>query len=368
MGGLADAGRAILKAMVLAAGVGTRLEPLTTQTPKPLVPVANIPVMEHILKLLKEHNFTDVCANLHYMPEQIQNCFGDGSRLGINLHTVYEKELSGDAGGVRACRNFLGDSTFIVLMGDLLTDADLTAVMKEHKSKGALASIALKKVKDVSHFGVALLNEEGFITGFQEKPAPEKALSDLASTGIYILEPAVFDHIPKEGQFGFGRQLFPLLVDKGLPVLGIEVDTYWSDVGTIDQYRSSNFDALAQHIHLSLPGAKQKNSSHNIWISDESSIHPGAKIAGHVLLGARSTVKEGVELYGTVVIGSDCEIEAGARLQDCVVWDGARIGAKAQLVDTVVARNCKIENGSKHTSTVLMPDLNPAAISSSNKS
>jgi mannose-1-phosphate guanylyltransferase/mannose-1-phosphate guanylyltransferase/phosphomannomutase len=352
--------------MVLAAGVGSRLEPLTTQTPKPLVPVANIPVMEHILKLLKEHNFTDICANLHYMPEEIQNCFGDGSRLGINLNYKYEEELSGDAGGVRACRNFLGNSTFLVLMGDLLTDADLTHIFNEHKRKGALASIALKQVKDVSHFGVALLDGDGFITGFQEKPSPEKALSNLASTGIYVLEPEVFDHIPKEGQFGFGRQLFPSLVEKGLPVLGIEIDTYWSDVGTIAQYRTSNFDALAEHIHLSLPGAKQKGS-HNVWISDQATIHPGAKIAGNVLIGSRSTVKEGVELSGTVVIGSDCEIESGARLQDCVIWDGARIGAKAQLVDSVVARHCKIEAGAKLSNEAVVPDLNPAPISALNK-
>jgi mannose-1-phosphate guanylyltransferase len=363
LGGLADAGRAILKAMVLAAGVGSRLEPLTIQTPKPLVPVANIPVMEHILKLLKEHNFTDICANLHYLPDQIQSCFGDGSRLGINLHYVYEKELSGDAGGVRACRSFLGDSTFIVLMGDLLTDADLTVVLNEHKRKGALASIALKQVKDVSHFGVALLDGKGFITGFQEKPSPEKALSNLASTGIYILEPAIFDHIPKEGQFGFGRQLFPSLVEKGLPVLGIEIDTYWSDVGTIAQYRSSNFDALAEHIHLSLPGAKQKRGTHNVWIADKASVHPDAKLNGNVLIGSGSNVKEGVELSGTVVIGSDCEIEAGARLQDCVIWDGARIGAKAHLIDSVVARHCQIESAAKLTGEVVAPDLNPATAS-----
>jgi NDP-sugar pyrophosphorylase family protein len=182
----------------------------------------------------------------------------------------------------------------------------------------------------------------------------------LASTGIYVLEPEVFDHIPQEGQFGFGRQLFPQLVQKGLPVLGVEIDTYWSDVGTIEQYRASNFDALAEHIHLSLPGAKQKQGSHNIWLGEKANLHPDAKIAGNVLIGSRSTVKEGVQLSGTVVIGSDCEIEAGCQLKDCVIWDGTKIGAKSQLVDTVVAKGCKIESNSKHSGAAIVPDLDRA--------
>src|SRR5271156_5939253 len=178
--------------MVLAAGVGSRLEPLTVQTPKPLVPIANIPVMEHLLKLLKRHDFAEICANVHYLPDQITSYFQDGSSIGIKMHFLEEKELSGDAGGVRACHDFLGGTTFVVLMGDLLTDADLTKIVAEHKQKNALATIGLKRVSDVSHFGIAVRDQSGMITAFQEKPQPHEAKSDLASTGIYVLEPEVF--------------------------------------------------------------------------------------------------------------------------------------------------------------------------------
>ncbi len=251
---------AVLKAMVLAAGVGSRLDPLTTEVAKPLVPVANIPVMEHILNLLKQHGFADICANLHYLPEKIEEYFGDGSNLGVSLSFHREEKLSGDAGGVRACRKFFGDGTFIVLSGDVLTDVNLTAIVEQHKKKKALASIALKAVDDVSHFGVALLSKEGFITGFQEKPQPNEALSDLVSTGIYILEPEIFNFIPEAGEYGFGRQLFPRLIEKGFPILGVQCHDYWSDVGTIEQYRRSNFDAIAGKVKLSLVSPLQKKN------------------------------------------------------------------------------------------------------------
>src|SRR4030095_1867806 len=207
----------MMKAMVLAAGVGSRLDPLTTGVPKPLVPVVNRPIMEIILELLKRHGVSEIVSNLHHLPDQLLRYFGDGSRLGLKLSFHHEEDLSGDAGGVRTCRAFLEDGTFLVLMGDLLTDADLTAIVAEHKKKGALAPIGLKAVDDVSQFGVALINEEGFITGFQEKPAAADALSNLASTGIYVFDPEVFEHIPTEGFYGFGRQLFPSLLQKGAP-------------------------------------------------------------------------------------------------------------------------------------------------------
>src|SRR3990167_6567846 len=161
-----------MKAMVLAAGVGSRLDPLTMQIPKPLVPVANRPVMEHILRLLKHHGVGQVISNLHYLPEKLVEYFGDGSALGLNMQFYLEEKLSGDAGGVRGCREFLGDETFLVLMGDLLTDVNLSHLVRQHKLKGAIATIAVKQVADVSQFGVVLTDEQGFITGFQEKPNP----------------------------------------------------------------------------------------------------------------------------------------------------------------------------------------------------
>jgi NDP-sugar pyrophosphorylase family protein len=340
-----------MKAMVLAAGVGTRLDPLTTQLPKPLVPVANIPVMQHILNLLLKHGFSDIAANLHYLPQQLIDYFGDGSKFGVKLMLKYEEKLSGDAGGVRACKDFFHNERFLVIMGDLVTDADLTNILKTHVDKKALATIALKQVDDVSLFGVVARNKEGMITGFQEKPKPEEALSHLVSTGIYILEPEVFNYMPPTGEFGFGRQLFPALVAKGLPVLGVEIDDYWSDVGTIPQYRKANFDALKGLVELDLSASQclPKNSTKNnsVLLGKGSMIDDGASINGLLMLGKNSHIQSGAAVKGTVVIGDNCLVESGVTIADSILWSGAQIGAGATLSESVIGINCKIEPRSK---------------------
>lgn len=342
-----------MKAMVLAAGVGSRLDPLTSQLPKPLVPVANRPVMEHLLALLKKHGFCDIVSNLHYMPEEIRQYFGDGSRFGLKIDFRYEKELSGDAGGVRACRDFFAGETFIVLMGDLLTDADLSAVLKIHKAKKALATIGLKQVEDVSQFGVALTNKDGFITGFQEKPSNEEALSNLASTGIYVFEPEIFDHMPQTGSLGFGRQLFPQLVEDGLPVLGAKIEGYWTDVGTIKQYKQSNFDALAGKLKLNIPG----ECNGKTYLEAGAVIAQDCQIDGQLLLGAHSQIKENVRLKGQVIIGDNCTIEPNTVLTDTIVWSNSVIGPDAYLENCVVGSKCAVANGTreKELATVTWP-------------
>jgi NDP-sugar pyrophosphorylase family protein len=309
-----------------------------------MVPVANVPVMEHILRLLKQHRILEVSSNLHYLPDQIRDFFQDGSGLGMNLNFLYEAELTGDAGGVRALRKYLDDQTFLVMMGDLLTDADISAAVAEHKRKQALATICLKRVDDVSQFGVAVLDGEGFIKGFQEKPLQEEALSNLASSGIYILEPEVFKHIPAAGQFGFGRQLFPALVERGLPVLGVEIKSYWSDVGTIKQYRQSNIDAIEGRLKVDLPGERTAWG----WLGAGSVIDDSCRIDGKLMLGKNSRLGKGVAIRGTVVIGDNCNIEENVELEGTVVWSNVSIERSAVLRDSVIGRNCVVKNGSRH--------------------
>lgn len=350
--------------MLLAAGVGSRLEPLTTQVPKPLVPVANVPCMEHLLRLLKSHGITEVCANLHYLPEKITDYFGTGEKLGMKLTFHYEEKLTGDAGGVRAMKEYLKDGTFLVVMGDLLTDADLTGIIKQHKDKKALASIAIKQVDDVTRFGIVVQNEEGFITGFQEKPKVEDALSNLASTGIYILEPEVFSYMPETGEFGFGRQLFPQLVTKGLPVLGIEMakGTYWSDVGAIPQYLESNFDVLDKNVRLCIEGESKNGTSFaeksacGRVTGEGTKIDGTAKIDGILMTGKNCVIGANARVSGHVILGDDCVVEEGASLSDCLVWANSRIGKGSQLKNTVVAANCIVEENSNHEKTALVPD------------
>ena len=333
-----------MKAMVLAAGVGSRLDPLTADIPKPLVPVANFPVMQHLLQLLHRHNFRSVVANLHYLPEKLVEYFGDGSRFDMDLDFRLEEKLSGDAGGVRFCRDFLEGETFIVLMGDLLTDIDLTYVLAQHKSKGALASIALKRVQDVSRFGVALLDEQCFIKGFQEKPKNEEALSNLASTGIYVLEPEVFNYIPKTGDFGFGRQLFPQLVANGLPVLGVEVGNYWSDVGTIEQYWSSNLEVLSGQLKVDLPGYNlSTKNGHRIYLAEGARLDAGAVVEGNIMLGKGVHIASGVRLIGNVIVGDGAVVEAGCELKDTVLWSETAVTRDTKL-DSAVVASCGVVN------------------------
>jgi mannose-1-phosphate guanylyltransferase len=337
-----------MKAMVLAAGVGSRLEPLTAQLPKPLVPVANVPVMEHILNLLRQHQFDQVCANLHYLPEKLTDYFGTGEKFGVKLHFKFEEKLSGDAGGVRACRQFLQDGTFIVIMGDLLTDADLTQIVRQHKEKKALASIAIKAMDDVSRFGVVVTDKNGFITGFQEKPKAEEALSNFISTGIYVFEPEVFDHIPASGDFGFGRQLFPQLVAKNLPVQGIKIEGYWSDVGTIKQYRESNFDALSDALHVKVPGRLEKRNGHNVWIGEGARLSDDAVVEGPLQIGRHTIIGAGTKFSGTVILGDDVVVKPGAQLTDTIVWKGSTISTGAHLTDSVIGMNCFVDDHTKH--------------------
>jgi mannose-1-phosphate guanylyltransferase len=326
-----------MKAMVLAAGVGSRLDPLTADIPKPLVPVANVPVMQHLLQLLHRHDFRQVVANLHYLPEKLVDYFGDGSQFDIELQFRREEKLSGDAGGVRFCRDFLAGGSFIVLMGDLLTDIDLTYVLAQHRAKGALASIALKQVEDVSHFGVAMLNEKGFIKGFQEKPKKEEALSNLASTGIYILEPEVFNYIPAQGDYGFGRQLFPMLVAEGLPVLGVEVGSYWSDVGTIEQYWHSNFDVLEGKMKVDMPGYKySQTDGHSLYLAEGAVLDPSAIVGGNLVVGKGARIGAGVRLTGNNVIGAGAVVEAGCELDGVVLWSDVVVAEKSKLDRSVV--------------------------------
>jgi mannose-1-phosphate guanylyltransferase len=343
-----------LTAVVLAAGVGSRLDPLSRQLPKPLVPFVNRPVMEHILALLKRHGITRTVSNLHYLPDKISNYFCKGTAFGIDMSFVEETELSGDAGGVRACREYVDDDTFLVIMGDLITDLDLTYVLTQHKDRCALATIALKQVEDVERFGVAQLNPDGTIARFQEKPSREEAISNLASTGVYVFDRQIFDYIPQDGMVGFGRDVFPMLVEKGLPVVGVEVWGYWSDVGTIAQYRSSSLDALEGLIDVQIVGEQFERG----WIGSGSQISASARIDGALLLGCNSYIGDGVHIKGYAIIGDNCVIEREAQLQDMIIWPGTILGARAHGRGSVIGANCHIPAGVKVLDTAVIEPAN----------
>jgi mannose-1-phosphate guanylyltransferase len=296
--------------MVLAAGLGTRLRPLTFEISKPMVPVLDRPVMEHILDLLERHSFTEVVANLHYFPDSIREHFG--SR--VSYH--YEPELLGTAGGVRACAEFLGEDSFLVISGDALTDIDLQAMAARHAQAGGIATLAVKQVPDTREFGVVLHDRDGRVTGFQEKPDPEEALSDLGNCGIYMFKPAIFDYFPERPFVDWAQDVFPALLDGDVPFHIHEVREYWNDVGSLAELRRATFDALGGDLHLQVEGEE---------------LRPGVIVAGGTAL------PETTEIEGAAWIGHDVEIGAGVRLMGPVVLgDGARVGERAQLRSSIV--------------------------------
>jgi mannose-1-phosphate guanylyltransferase/mannose-1-phosphate guanylyltransferase/phosphomannomutase len=328
-----------MRAMVLAAGLGTRLRPITYTMPKPMVPVANRPVMEHILLLLKRHGFAEVVANLHWFPELIEERFGDGADYGLELSYSREESLLGTSGGVRNAREFLGDS-FLVISGDALTDIDLAAMRAAHEAHDGIATLATKRVEDTSQFGVAITGGDGRIQGFQEKPDPSEALSDLANCGIYMFREEIFDFFPQPGTSkaagpddpdGFAdwaMDVFPRLLEADVPFYSHEIEAYWNDIGDLDELRASTVDALEGAVEVELDGELVDG-----YRTGDAPAE-GA-LRGPVLLGAGCTIGDDVRIDGPAVIGDGVTIGAGSRLKEVIALPGAEIPASAVLVGAI---------------------------------
>jgi len=325
-----------MKAMVLAAGLGTRLRPITYSVPKPMVPILNRPVMEHIVKLLAGQGFTGIIANLHWFPDTIKDHFGDGSDFGVDLSYSYEEDLLGTAGGVYAAREFF-DGSFLVISGDALTDVDLVAMKEFHKSHEGIATLATKEVEDTSEFGVVITEEGGRIQGFQEKPDPAEALSNLANCGIYMFDREIFDFFPEPGTSklaapghpaGFADwalDVFPALMESGVPFFAHEVDAYWNDVGTIGEFLQGSFDGLTGAVDL---GIEEPEVEPGIWVAENVSLD-GVEVTGPVLIGPGTTIGKGAKLTGPLVIGAACELGEEAKVKEAVLLDGTNVSAGA---------------------------------------
>jgi mannose-1-phosphate guanylyltransferase/mannose-1-phosphate guanylyltransferase/phosphomannomutase len=321
-----------MRAMILAAGLGTRLRPITYEMPKPMVPVLGRPVMEHIARLLAGHGFREVVANLHWFPDLIRGHFGDGSEFGLELTYSQEERLLGTAGGVRNAAGFLGER-FLVISGDALTDIDLAAMREFHQSHDGVATLATKRVEDTSQFGVAITGEDGRIQGFQEKPDPAEALSNLANCGIYMFDAEIFDFFPGEGASraagpddppGFADwalDVMPALLESDVPFYSHEIREYWNDIGNLAELHAGNVDALtgAVRVDPSVPEVADGVRAGDGTDLSRAEIEPPA------LFGAGVEVGEGAMVTGPVVVGDGCRIGAGARVHDVVALPGATL-------------------------------------------
>lgn len=306
-----------------------------------MAPVVNRPVMYHILRLIKQHGIREAVANLHYHPHAITNYFGRGRRVGIELRYSLEPELLGTAGGVKRVSRFFGDESFLVISGDALTDLDLTTLIRQHKEAGGIATLALKQVDDPSKYGVVIRDKTNRILGFQEKPAPGEELSHLCNCGIYVFEPAVLDYIPAGTFYDFGKELFPEFVARNIPFYGFEIDGYWNDVGSLEQYRIGNFDALTGKVKVEIPGRER---SPGIMVGEGTAIAPTARLEPPILLGDYCRVGENVNMVGPLVIGDRSVIEDGAALEGVIQWRAAQTGTGAKVMGGIIGRGAHIRD------------------------
>jgi len=330
------------KAMVLAAGLGTRLRPLTDLISKPMAPIANRPVMEHIIKLLAKHGFRDIVCNLHYFPDVIKNHFGDGSKWGVNIVYSFEEKLLGTAGGVRKVEDFFQGQTFLVISGDALTDIDLSNAYDFHKEKKGIATLVLTEVEDTTQFGVVILDENKRIKGFQEKPLSGEAKSNLANSGIYFFEPDIFKYMPPKGQFyDFGKNLFPDLLEKDIPYYGYKHNRYWNDVGSLDEYQQGNFDSLEGKVKVDIPGKMIKN---DVWIGRNCKIEEEVIIIPPVCIGDNCTIKKGAKLYGPIILGDNTTVDERAILYRGIKWGSGYVGKDASLIGAIIGYAAEIKD------------------------
>jgi len=329
-----------MRAVLMAGGSGTRLRPLTCDLPKPMVPVLNRPMAEHIINLLKRHNIHEVIATLHYLPDVMRDYFGDGSEFGIHMeYSVEEDQPLGTAGCVKHVEELL-DDTFLVISGDTMTDFDLSEAIKFHKQHQSKATLILSRVPNPVEFGVVITDQENRIQRFLEKPSSSEIFSDTVNTGTYILEPEVLQYLPQNEECDFSKDLFPLLLKKGEPMYGYIADDYWCDVGHLEAYRESQYDALHQKVKIDFAYEEQ---SPGVWIGENTVIDPSANIQPPVLIGSNCRIGPRVNIEAGTVIGDNVTIGAEADLKSPILWNGVIIGEQAHIWACSISRGVRVD-------------------------
>ncbi|MBA3267836.1 MAG: NTP transferase domain-containing protein [Acidimicrobiia bacterium] len=341
-----------MKAVIMAGGEGTRLRPLTSNQPKPLMSLVNQPMMEHIVRLLKRHGFDDIVVTLAFLPQTIRSYFGDGSEFGVRMVYATEETPLGTAGSVGNAKKEL-DEPFLVISGDVLTDVDLSAIVDFHRQRGALATIALKSMENPLEFGIVITHDDGSIERFLEKPTWGQVFSDTVNTGIYVLEPEVFDYIPDGQSVDFSEDVFPALLADAKPVFGYIADGYWEDVGTLDAYLKAHQDMLDGHVDVEVPGFRVADG---VWMGEGAEIDPGARVEGPVVVGENCRVENGARLGEYTVLGHNVVVRADASLQRSVVHDNAYVGQSVRLRGTVIGRSSDLRAYSRCEEGVVLGD------------
>src|SRR4051794_13933082 len=341
-----------MKAVIMAGGGGTRLRPLTPNPPKPMLPLVNKPMMEHIVDLLAQHGFDEIVVTVAFMANAIRNYFGDGSEFGVNMVYATEESPLGTAGSVRNAMEHLTER-FLVISGDVLTDVDLSAIVEFHERKKALATIGLVHVENPLEFGIVITHEDGSIERFLEKPTWGQVFSDTINTGIFVLEPEIFDFIPDGQAVDFSSEVFPALLDAGQPLYGAVAEGYWEDVGTLEAYVRAHKDILDGKVEIDIPGFRME---HGIWLGEGAEIHPEAVVDGPAVIGENCRVERDARIGQYTVLGGNVRVRAGADLERVVIHDNAYLGPGVRLRGTVVGRACDLRSGVRCEEGVVLGD------------
>ena len=329
-----------MRAVVMAGGEGSRLRPLTSGRPKPLVPVANRPIMEHIVRHLARQGVTDVVATLHYLGDEIREHFGDGEEFGVRMTYATETTPLGTAGSVKNAEGLLGDGTFLIVSGDALTDLDVGKALAFHRARGAVATIVLKRVPNPLEFGIVVTDDEGRVQRFLEKPTWSEVFSDTANTGMYILEPEILGLMEPGRAYDWSGEIFPRLLAEGRPIVGYVMEEYWADVGSLAGYHEAQEDLLSGRVELPIPGEERETG---IFVGPNTTVDPGAVLVPPVCLGRNVRVKAGARLGPFACVGDNAFVEEGAQIERSVIWDGAYVGFHCRVQSAIVGSRAMLK-------------------------
>lgn len=342
-----------MKAVVMAGGEGTRLRPMTSSMPKPLLPVVNRPIMEHVLRLLKRHGLTETVVTVQFLASLVRNYFGDGEELDMRLTYANEEMPLGTAGSVKNAEEALRDDAFLVISGDALTDFDLTDLMRFHREKGALVTVCLTRVPNPLEFGITILDNEGHVERFLEKPTWGQVFSDTVNTGIYVMEPEVFDYVAANESVDWSGDVFPKLLEEGKPIYGYVAEGYWEDVGTHESYAKAQADVLSGQVDVEIDGFE---ISPGVWTAEGAEVESDVELRGPLYIGDYAKVESGAEIRENTVLGSNVVVRRGAFLHRAVVHDNVYIGEQTNLRGCVVGKNTDVMRAARVEESAVIGD------------
>jgi NDP-sugar pyrophosphorylase family protein len=330
-----------MKAVIIAGGLGTRLRPLTYNTPKPIVPVVNRPFAVHQIELLAKHGIKEIIFSIHYLSSEIKKTLEDGKRWGIKIHYCLEEKPLGTAGAVKNAQKFFDNSPLLVFNGDILTDANISKIINFHNEKKARVTLTLTEVEDPTAFGLILTEKDGRVRRFLEKPSWDMVVAKTVNAGIYVVDPNIFEKIPAGEEYSFERQLFPSLLEEGAPIYGYLSDAYWVDIGSPEKYKEAHQAILRGEVAVKIFGSRIEE---RFWLGKETKPGADVKFGGPSVIGEKVKIGSGTEIRDYVVAGDRVSIGEGCFLDRTIIWKETRIGNRVILNDCVVGSNCVLED------------------------